>query len=140
MASWGIGTQFLRVVEPDTWEAIGQITSITPPESTMDVQDATTLDSPDGREEIVPTILRNGEATLTFNFDPDDIDQQSFRDDMESRVKRSYRILFPDEENYYQFDAYVIGFNIGEITPDGLLSATATLRATGKPGFGKLEP
>ena len=139
MALWGIGTQFQRQDET-AWVDIGEITSITPPESTMDVADATTLTSPQGREEIVPTILRNGEASITFNFDPEDVDQKSFREDMENRVKGSYRILFPDESNYYQFDAYVVGFSIGDITPDGLLTATVTLRATGAPVFDKETP
>lgn len=136
MALWGIGTKFQKQVE-EVWRDIGEITSISPPESTMDTQDATTLDSPQGREEIVPTILRNGEATITFNFDPEDVDQKSFRDDMENRVKGDYRILFPDESNFYQFSAYVVGFSIGEITPDGLLTATVTLRATGASTFDK---
>lgn len=133
MALWGIGTKFQRQVG-GVWQDIGEITSIGPPESTMDTQDATTLDSPQGREQVVPTILRNGEATLSFNFDPDDADQKSFRTDMNTRTKRSYRIVFPDE-NFYQFDAYVVGFQIGEITPDGLLTANITLKATGAPGF-----
>jgi len=139
MALWGIGTLFERGdgESPEVFTAIGNITSINPPDSTMDTEDATTLDSPDGREEIVPTILRNGEATLTFNFDPDDTDQTSFRDDMNARQIRNYRIVFPTEaEDYYEFAAYVIGFELGEITPDGLLSANITLRATGDPSFG----
>lgn len=133
MALWGIGTKFQRLVG-GAWHDIGEVTNIGPPESTMDTADATTLDSPQGREEVLPTILRNGEATITCNFDPDDADQKSFRTDMNNRTKGSYRIVFPDE-NFYQFDAYVTGFQIGEITPDGLLTATITLKATGAPGF-----
>lgn len=139
MALWGIGTRFQKR-DGETWKEIGEITGLTPPESTMDVVDVTTLASPQGREEITPTILRNGEATITFNFDPEDVDQKSFRDDMESRVKGEYRVLFPDESNFYQFSAYVVGFSIGEITPDGLLTATVTLRATGAPAFDKETP
>lgn len=134
---WGIGTKFQRKGTGDTYTDIANITSITPPESTLDTADATTLDSPDGREQIVPTILRNGEATLTVNFDPEDTAQTQFRTDMESRTKNTYRIVFPDD-SHYQFEAYVTGFNIGDITPDGLLSATVTLRATGKPTFGSV--
>jgi len=130
---WGIGSKFQRK-NGASWDDIGNITSIGAPDSTMDFQDATTLDSPQGREEVTPTILRNGEGTINFNFDPDDTDQKSFRTDMATRTKRDYRIVFPDE-NFFQFSAYVGGFQIGEITPDGLLTATVTLRATGAPGF-----
>lgn len=137
MALWGIGTQFQRQDESN-WVEIGEITNISPPESTMDTADATTLDSPDGREEILPTLLRNGEATLTVNFDPSDIDQKSFFDDLKSRQKRNYRIVFTTGD-YYQFSAYVTGFQIGDIAPDGLLTATITLRATGAPDFGQVE-
>ena len=140
MALWGIGTQFQREGENDTWEDIGEVTSIGPPESTTDTQDATSLTSPDGVEEVVPTIHRNGEATLNFNFDPEDTDQKSFQADRMARKKRNYRILFPDEENYYQFAAYVVGFSVGEITPDGLLTASVTLKATGSPNFGTVTP
>lgn len=135
MALWGIGTKF-QIENQETWEEIGDITSITPPEMTTDTLETTALDSPDGTEEIIPTIHRNGEASIAFNFDPDDDKQKAFNEDRKNRVKRNYRIVFPDG-SFYQFAAYVVGFAIGDITPDGLLTATVTLRATGSSSFGK---
>ncbi len=141
-AIWGIGTKFQRgdgAGELEVFSDIGQITNISPPESTTDTVETTALDSPDGYEEKIPTIIRNGEATLTLNLDPSDQEQTEFQTDQETRTLRNYRIVFPNDY-FYQFSAYVTGFSVGEITPEGVLTATVTLSATGKPGFEKVTP
>lgn len=139
MALWGIGTKFMvgDGAESEQFVAIGEITNIGPPGMTTDVQDATTLDSEDGYEEKVPTIIRTGEGTLTFNFDPEDEDQKDFLNYLQTRAKKNFRVLYPDGVNFYQFAAYVTGYEPGEITPDGFLSVSVTLSATGKPTFDK---
>lgn len=140
MALWGIGTKFMvgDGAEPEQFKAIGEITNISPPGITVDTQDSTTLDSEDGYEEKIPTIIRNGEGTITFNFDPEDEDQKEFLSYLRTRAKKNFRILYPDGDNYFQFSAYVTGYEPGDITPDGLLSVSVTLSATGKPFFEKV--
>lgn len=141
MAIWGIGTKLMvgDGSDPEEFVPVGKITNISPPGITVDIQDSTTLDSEDGYEEKIPTIIRNGDGTLTCNFDPEDEDQKNFLTYLQTRAKKNFRILFPDGENYYQFAAYVTGYELGEITPDGLLSINVTLSTTGKPQFDSNE-
>ena len=94
-------------------------------------------ESEGGVEEKQPTILRLGDATLNVLFEPDDEDQKAFLERLVNRELVTCRIVFPDGENYLEFQAYIAGFEPGEITTDGLLEATITLAATAKPSFGK---
>lgn len=142
-AKWAIGTTFQRGDGEKTegFDSVGKITNMSPPEISTDTVDSTSVTSETGREEIVPTIIRGGEMTLSMDLLPLKITGKAeeghdkFRSDMRKRKRRNYRLEFSDE-TFYQFSAFVVGFSIGEITPEGLLTATVTLRSTGKPFFG----
>lgn len=135
---WGIGTKF-QVKKDAEFVDIAHVRSITPPGITTDMADATKLTSEDGFEEKQPTIHRLGEGTLNVLFEPDDEGQKEFLQNQINREKLDCRILFPDEENYYAFSAYVSGFELGEITPEGLLEGTVKLSASAKPTFDSQE-
>lgn len=136
MGLWAIGTKLKR-----NGTEIALVTNISPPETSVDTQDATTLSSVDGFEEVLPTIIRSGDSNIGLLLDPTDTGQKQFLTDLESRDLVDYEIEFPAADSdsageTYPFSAYVTGFAIGEITPDGLLTATVTLKATGEHGFG----
>lgn len=136
---WGIGTKFQigDKATPEVYKDIAYVRSISPPGITTDMADATVLASEDGFEEKQPTIHRLGEGTLTLLFEPDDTDQQAFLAKQIAREKLNCRILFPNDDDCFDFTAYISGFELGEITPEGLLEATVTLAASAKPVFGK---
>ena len=135
---WGAGTKLqVKTEGGSTFTDIARIPSITHTGVTADMTDATVLGSEDGVEEKHPTILRLGDATLNGLFEPGDEDQKAFLERLVHRELVTCRFVFPDGENYLEFQAYIAGFEPGEITTDGLLEATITLAATAKPSFGK---
>lgn len=138
---WGIGTRF-QIKESEEWVDIAGIKNIAPPGITTDTADATVLyneENEEGFEEKQPTLHRLGESTVILLFEPDDDNQKSLLEKQIKRKKLDCRILFPDEENYMQFAAYLTGFELGDINPEGLLEATATFSASAKPTFDKEE-
>lgn len=137
MAQWAMGTTFQREgATPDTFEDIAEITSITGPGLTLDTADSTALDAEDGWEEVTGTILRTGEVTLEMNFLPSDTVQNSLITDMTARATKKYRLVFPDENSTtWEFSGIVTGFEPGGMTPDGVLTATVTIKPIGKPNL-----
>jgi predicted secreted protein len=112
---------------------IAQVASISGPGLALDTEDVTSHDSEDGWEEVVGTILRSGEVSLDLVFDPAEATQVALWTDMVSRAANTYSLVFPDAANTtWTFDALVIAFEPDE-PHDGALTASATLKITGKP-------
>jgi hypothetical protein len=66
-------------------------------------------------------------------FDPAEATQVALWTDMVSRAANTYSLVFPDAANTtWTFDALVIAFEPDE-PHDGALTASATLKITGKP-------
>lgn len=135
---WGIGAKF-QIKENEAWVDIARVRSITPPGLTTDMADGTHLQSEGGVEEKQPTIHRLGDAVLNVLFEPDDEAQKELLNKQINRKKLDCRIVFPGETNNYNFSAYISGFELGEITPEGLLEATITFSASAKPAFGNAD-
>jgi predicted secreted protein len=112
---------------------IAQVASISGPGLALDTEDVTSHDSEDGWEEVVGTILRSGEVSLDLVFDPAEATQVALWTDMVSRAANTYSLVFPDAANTtWTFDALVTAFEPDE-PHDGALTASATLKITGKP-------
>jgi predicted secreted protein len=112
---------------------IAQVASISGPGLALDTEDVTSHDSTDGWEEVVGTILRSGEVSLDLVFDPAEATQVALHTDMVSRDANTYSLVFPDTANTtWTFDALVTAFE-PDAPHDGALTATATLKITGKP-------
>lgn len=132
-AVWGIGSQF-QVMEgegPGVFANIGSITNLKLPETTRDIQDATTLDSPNQTEEKMVTLKRRGDGSVTINHDPSEDILGKFEGYLDNGKLKTFRAIYPNGDDYIQFQAFVTGVDEGEITPDGLLTATITLSASG---------
>ena len=52
------------------YNVVANVTSITGPALSLDVEDVTSHDSTAAWEEVVPTIIRSGELTLEINYNP----------------------------------------------------------------------
>lgn len=108
-----------------------EIVSISGPEETLDVEDATSHDSPEGYETVVPTILRSGNVTLETNYVPGDPGHQALRTDMRNRRLVPFELVFPDATTAtYSFSAYVV--NISPEAPhNGILTRNVQLKPSG---------
>lgn len=113
-----------------TYAYVAEVTSITPPSLSRDTVDATHLESPDGAKEYIAGLIDTGEASISINYAPSasDVLMASF-----NAPKDNFRILFPGGAVALNFAGIVTGYEIGELTPDGKMTATFTVKPTGKP-------
>lgn len=111
---------------------VAEVTSITPPSWTRDTVDATHLESPDSAKEYIPGLIDAGEATITINFKPSatDVLLASF-----NAPKDDFRVLFPGGTVALDFAGIVTAYELGDLVSDDKMSATFTVKATGKPAF-----
>jgi hypothetical protein len=115
---------------------IADVVSISGVNLARDQVDTTILASPNGYEEALPTVLRTGELEIGLNFVPDEPTQTQFLDDMIETppVLHNYRVTFSDG-TAWTFPAFVVGFTVGDVSPESKLEATATLKISGEPTF-----
>lgn len=121
---------------PEAFTPVAEVVSISGISLAQDVVDTTTLASANRYEEAVSTVIRTGETELGLNFDPDAATHKQFITDMEGRALHNFRITFSDTAGTaWTIPAFVTGFVIGDISPEGKLEATATLKISGQPTF-----
>lgn len=119
--------------DPEVFSTIAEVQDIKPPALSADTEEVTHQDSPNGWKEYLPTLLDAGEVTFDLNFIPTDTGHTALITDMTSRVKRNFKVVFPDGSTW-SFAAYVTGFE-PDAPVSGKLSASVTLKVTGAPTF-----
>jgi hypothetical protein len=117
--------------------AIASVRNISGPGFSLDTEDVTTHDSIEAWEELVATILRSGQIAVDLEYDPNAATHKNAAGgllyDLTTRVSGPYSIVFPTTPAVtWTFTCFVVGFEPGE-PHDGALTATATLKITGKP-------
>lgn len=126
------GTKLLRgAVE------IAQVQNISGPGLALDTEDVTSHDSADAWEEVVATILRSGEVSMDLVYDPNGATHKNASGgllyDLASRTATAFTLTFPSSPAVsWTFNAFVIGFE-PDMPHDGALTASVTLKITGKP-------
>lgn len=117
---------------PGTFNTIGGIQNIGGPELTVDEIDVTAHDSPGQFEEVIATIKRSGEMTLTVVYDPVDTQHLRLKSEYDGRTVTGYQITMPDDAStLITFDAFVKTFG-REFPFDGAMMANVVLRLTGE--------
>ena len=118
-------------------DVIADVKGISGPSLTRDLADVTALDSTNGFEEVLPTVLRTGDVTFALAFDPDNAGHLGLRDDVVSATSRNFSIEFPATAasgtvQTHSFDAFVTNYTNqietgAEITADVTLKPTSTI-------------
>lgn len=126
------GTQLERsdMAGSPTFTAIANVTSFKGPEIKRDTADTTAHDSPNHYREFIGTLIDAGEVSCDINYDPSDHD--SLIEDFEDTVARDYKLTYPISASEWAFKAFLTGFS-AEAPDDDKLSASITLKVTGKP-------
>lgn len=137
----GDGTGILAAAATDTlaggaagaevFTTVAEVTNISGPDESLELIDATHMESPGSRREFIPSLLDSGEITLDLNFLPSDANQNGLREDLNNRVRRNFQIVWTDdEETTYSFAGYVTSHSkTAQI--DDKLSASVTIKITG---------
>ena len=115
----------------EVFTTIAEITNISGPQNTLELIDATHMESPDAFREYIPSLLDGGEISFDLNYLPADANQLGLRDDLLARTRRNFHIVWTDTGGTTDlFSGYVTDF-----TPsaqiDDKLSASCTIKVTG---------
>ena len=116
---------------------IAQVTSISGPGLSLDVEDVTTHDSTAAWEEVVGTILRSGEISMDIVYDPVAATHKNAAGgllaDLVARTPQTYSLIFTDAaDTEWTFSAFVVGFE-PDMPHEGALTASVTMKLTGQP-------
>ncbi len=117
-----------------TFLTVAEVKDITGPAVSLDVIDVTNQDSPEGFEEIIPSIRRAGDVDFDVNFNPTNATHDGATGLIylaKNKIKRGWRLVLQDDnDSYMYFDAYVVGFQF-KAPVAGVLTATTKLRVNG---------
>lgn len=119
-----------------TFATVSNVTQISAGGVTLNMVDATHLNSPDFYQEFIPALKSSQEWTLTLQWDPTDPTHSAttgMKKVLEDRVKRAFQID-PSQIGLalgFECDAYVSQMGNVEITPEGIMTQQATIRPSG---------
>ena len=113
---------------------IAHITSIGEQSSEAEEIDVTTLDSPNRAKEFIQGAKDAGSIEVAINncFDGQ---IAALKAVYASGAIRQWIETFPDDAGTLTYSGYISALTFGEATPDGLLSATITIRLSGEPVY-----
>jgi hypothetical protein len=128
-ATIGYGATFgIEGGTPGVYVTVGEVVSITPPGMSRDTVDATHLSSPNSYKEFIAGLAEGGEASITINLVPStsDVLFASFHAPADN-----FQIVFPNAVTM-SFAGIVTGYQMGDVVPGDKLTATFTVKQTGK--------
>ena len=120
-----------------TYDYVAEVTSITPPGMSRDTVDVTHLESPDKFKEYIAGLADGGDASISLNYKPAASDALVAAFIAETG---DFRVLFPDGDTFLDFAGIVTEWSPGELTSDGAMSCTFSVKATGPVTLGTVTP
>ena len=114
----------------ETFSDISEVTELPLPSEEGTEVEATHLNSPNKMREYISGLADGGEIAFTCNFIPSDTSQAAMRTLRRSGAANNFKIIFTTGE-YVTFTAFVKAWDAGSASPDGVISATITLKLTG---------
>lgn len=123
--------------DPEVFTAVAEVKTLESPGFSMDVHDATHLNSDDAFREFVAGLIDAGEISGTLNYLPSDDTQDptnGLLSDMYARALKNYEFGFPDGSKF-TCACFVTRFGPGSVSNDGVVEAPFTLKVSGKPTF-----
>lgn len=116
--------------------SVAAVKNISGPGLKLDTEDVTSHDSTGGWEEVVGTVLREGEVKLELVYDPADDTHDATATGglgyaLKNKLLKHFKVLWPDAV-YWTFPGYVAGFE-PEAAADGAIKATVSIKVAGAP-------
>lgn len=113
---------------------IGQIRSISGPNSEAADVDTTTLDSSTNYRTFIPGLIDPGAVTFDVIFDPTTTAMKRLNDYHDGRLVKTFAVTHPTTTVTQSFSAYVKSLG-QEIPLDDVVTRPVTLKVTGDPGW-----
>jgi predicted secreted protein len=129
----GLGAEFWLDSAGDVLTQLGEIISVTPPQSTVEDVEATHMASPDRRREWVAGLIDDGEGSFEMNYVPGSDTDILIRAALSDGVTRDYKIVLPVADGStweITGDCVVKGYE-RSVPIDDRMTATLTVRFTG---------
>ena len=122
---------------PDTWATVANVTQLSVGGATLNLVDATHLNSPDYFSERKPGLKVSSDWTGTIQWDPTDATTGSatgLASFLEARTRETFRLnaFALGITTGLECDAYVSELGNIEVTPEGLMTRSFTLAPDGK--------
>lgn len=128
----GYGATFSIKGSGSTYAAVAEVTSITPPGLTRETIDVTHLTSDDQTKEFIGSLIEAGEASLSINYIPSAADALMTAFTTNGGAGE-FRITYPRGDFQMDFRGIITGYEQGDIVVDDKLSATLTIKCSGRP-------
>lgn len=116
------------------YTSIAELKDVSGPQLSADTVPVTNHASPGAFEELIPTILHQGQITFSINYVPTGATHNAATGLvylLKNKLKRSFKVIFPDTTAWIS-SGYVTGFQPTEPVA-GALTAAITIRPTGLP-------
>lgn len=111
-----------------TYDLVAEITSISPPGYSRDVEEVTHLNSDNGYKEFIASLKEMTDCTFSINYVPGTI--TALVAAFEAGAGQ-FQITAPSDETI-TFPAIVTALSFGDVTPEGKMTAEVTLKPTTK--------
>ena len=130
-ATSGFGAVFAYESAADTYTALGEVLSITPPPKSRDTIEATHMLSDDGYREFIGGLRDGGESSLALNYTEagSTLLETLFAADVET-----FRITLAGASTVI-FNGIITAFSLDEVVIDDKMAMSLTIKVTGKPTF-----
>jgi predicted secreted protein len=133
-AQIGLGTEFWLDNNAGTpvLTKLGEILSVTPPNSQTARVEATHMDSPNRRREFIAGLIDDGEGTFEMNYVPGSATDLLIQGAQLSGLTKNYKIVIPDGAGTWEIEGecIVIGYE-RNIPIDDRMTATLTVAFSG---------
>jgi hypothetical protein len=128
----GYGTIFAVESAPGSgsYTQLGEVTSVTPPNLSVDQIDATHMQSPGRTREFIQGLADPGEMSIEMNYIANSATDAFLLAWRTSGLTRSARISYPGSATD-TFPAFILGYAPGSIDPSDKMSATLSLKVAG---------
>lgn len=135
-ARTGKGVQILRGQAdgpPETFTALAELKSMTPPKFMREWVDATHTDSDSNYKDAVPGLKDAGELSAEFNF-VDDAQMTAMLADYDSGAVRNYKVTFPTATaRNFVFAAGIAEWGPSQIAINAPMTRAVKLKLLGAP-------
>lgn len=112
-----------------TWVNGGEVNDITPPTNTVDLVEATHMQSPNGDKEFILGLNDPGECSFTLNFVPGSTADVMYQAVKAARDRVKVRITFPNAVKW-TFSGLLTAYQPAIPTADKM-TATVTFKVSG---------
>ena len=136
VATAGYGTLLKQgdAAMSEAFTSILEVTNITGPGFSLDLQEVTSMESPSAWREFIATLKNAGEVNFDFNLSPAQATHTALRDTLVNRTRRNWKMVFTDTApTTWSFTGFLTAFQVNPGDVNGVLKGSGTIKLTAAP-------